>query len=643
MLGSVLILVCLFFLFINLPAGKRIVKNQLQSYLQNKLKTKVIIGSIDYSLPQWVEINNVYIEDQKKDTLLFGERISIDISMFKLIWGNTDIQKLALKNIYLNVNRIEKDSVFNYQFIIDAFSGSKTTSAVHKDTTALKLDLHRLLFDQVRLEFSDKNGGTDFHARIKYLDASLNKFQPDRVNFGIKDFVASGVDFFLLTYKEKIIKPYLPVPDDKIKEPGYGLNITAALLNVRDVNVTVEDKISGMYYANRVTHLGLGQVLFNLSGSIATADELLLDSSFVQFTNPKKTAIKDVKQMVTDVTPVPWQIIAKQVSLSNNHILFDDNNLPTKEGFDLGHFNIKDLGAEISSFIYTTKRTAASVKQLAFKDTSGFSLDSTHVNFLMTDSIFSAKELYVKTPHSLLQNFMEIQFDSLAGITANPRNSLISAVLKNSTLAFNDLYLLAPGLKRSFPPEQFANNLVQFNTELRGNLAQIYLPYLQLVGFSGTSVSAHGTLYNLTDINKFYYDLYIDQSSFKKSDILKFVPKENQESLANLPEIINLRGRVKGNKQNLVSDIIAYGKGMMVNGIFSLKNLTDPKKLRYDFAIRESSFDKDFIMGMIPPGTLPPEIDLPEKNYVRGTLKGTIDDLVADLQLGGSYGLVTVK
>ena len=84
-LGSVFLLLCLLFLFINLPVGKRIVKNQVQSYLVDKLKTKLVIGSIDYSLPKWIEINNIYIEDQKKDTLVYGERIAVDINMFKLI------------------------------------------------------------------------------------------------------------------------------------------------------------------------------------------------------------------------------------------------------------------------------------------------------------------------------------------------------------------------------------------------------------------------------------------------------------------------------------------------------------------------------------------------------------------------------
>ena len=642
-LVCVVILTCLLLVFINLPVGKRIVKNKVQYYLQDKLKTKVVIGSINYSLPKWIEINNVYIEDQKHDTLLFGEKIAVNISMLKLISGNTDIQKIALKNIFINVNRGEKDSAFNYQFIIDAFAGKKPTAPVKKDTAALQISLDRLLLDHVTLQFKDKNGGTNFYAGIKNLDVELNKFQPDRVNFGINNLDASGVDFFMSTYKEKVIKPYLPVPDDKISEPGYGLNINASTFNIRDANVIVENNISGLYYSNKVTHLGLAKVLFNLSESIATADELLLDSSLVKYINPKKTATAGPKELPGDVTPMPWQITAKQVSLNNNQISFDDNNVAKADGFDFRHFNVKYLTTDIAALSYSGNRTAALVKQLTFKDTSGFALDTTHVNFLMTDSILSAGELYVKTPETLLQNFIEIKFDSLSGITKNPRNSLISAVLKNSTIAFNDLYLLVPTLKKSFKPAQFANNKIFLNTELRGNLARIYLPYLQLVGLSGTSLKAHGTLYNLTDPNKFYYDLYIDQSSFKKSDILKFVPPEQQQSLANLPDIINLRGHVTGNKNDLVSDIAASGKGMSFNGKFSLKNITDSKNMKYDFLIRESSFDKSFILGLIPPGSLPPEINLPEKNYIRGTLKGNIDDLVANMQLAGSYGLVTVK
>src|SRR3954465_1032599 len=89
-LGSLLLLLCLLFLFINLPVGKKVVRNKVQSYLRDKLKTKVVIGSVNYSLPQWLEINNVYIEDRRKDTLLYGEKVYADIDLIKLAWGNTD-------------------------------------------------------------------------------------------------------------------------------------------------------------------------------------------------------------------------------------------------------------------------------------------------------------------------------------------------------------------------------------------------------------------------------------------------------------------------------------------------------------------------------------------------------------------------
>ena len=119
---SVSILVLVFFGFINTNAGKRTVRNQVEKYLQNKLKTNIRIGSVDYSLPKWLKIKNVYIEDQKKDTLLFGEELSVDLDMVKLLQGNTDIKKVFLKNIKINIKRAESDTAFNYQFLVNAFT-----------------------------------------------------------------------------------------------------------------------------------------------------------------------------------------------------------------------------------------------------------------------------------------------------------------------------------------------------------------------------------------------------------------------------------------------------------------------------------------------------------------------------------------
>ena len=640
-LMGVAMLICLLLVFINLPTGKRVVRNQVQSYLRDKLKTKIVIGSVDYSLPKWLEINNVYIEDQKKDTLLFGEQLSVDIDMIKLIRGNTQIEKILFKNIFLNISRPENDSSFNFQFIIDAFTGNKPEAQSNPDTAELKLSMDRLLFDNVALRFKDQYSGTDFWARIRNLDASLRKFQPDRINFNIEKFYASGVDFFMTTYKETIPDTISVVASDNKTAPSYGLNIEASAFQLRDVDVTVENKVNGMYYANKVKHLALGNVLFNMDRSIAIADTLLLDSSFVQFVNPKSTIKKIAKADST--TSAPWQIRASQVSLSNDQFKYDDLNAIPAGGFDFSHFNLKNVSTDISSFVFSGDTTAALIRQLKFNDTSEFVLDNSHVDFLMTGKTIAAKNLYIKTAQSLLQKDIEIRFDSLGSIQKDPANTLITAVLNNSTIAFNDLYLLVPSLKTSLPPATFQNNYVRFNTELRGTMQRIYLPYLQLTALSGSTVNAHGTLYNISDANKFNYDLYIDGSSFRKSDILKFMPPEQREAMSKLPDIINLRGRISGNKNDLSSNLQITGKDLLISGIFSLKNISDPTRLQYGVDIKNSSFNKNFVMGFIPPGTLPEGVNLPQKLTAAGSFKGDANNFDADLKLGGSYGPMSVK
>ena len=163
-IGFVLIMVIAVLIFINTNYGKKVIKDKTVSYLTNKLKTKVVIASIDFSLPKWIELNGFYIEDQRKDTLLYGEKMAIDINMFKLIGGHVVIKKMDVKNMYANIYRQENDTKFNFQFIVDAFASKKNTNAP-KDTSTLDITLTHLLLQKVRINFKD-----NFDNSLKYFE-----------------------------------------------------------------------------------------------------------------------------------------------------------------------------------------------------------------------------------------------------------------------------------------------------------------------------------------------------------------------------------------------------------------------------------------------------------------------------------------
>lgn len=644
LLLGIFVIIALLLIFINTDSGKKTVRNQVEKYLTNKLHTNLKIGSVDYSLPQWLELNNVYFEDQNKDTLLFGEKLKVNISMFKLLRGNTDIQKIQMDNIFINLKRAEKDSSFNFQFIVDAFTGNKATT-VNKDTAEMKITLDELILNKVAFRMDDKFSGTYMTANIQKLNSEFSKFQPDRLNFAIDNLDASGVNYFMRSNKESVPDTTLKIiSDSALKEPTYGLYITSNHFKINQAKVDIENTITGMKYKNDLEELKLTDVLFNMEQSIATADSLLLQNGYVVFNTAKINKDAIVQKVTTDSLPESsWLIKAKNVNFKNLAATYNDNNVQPAPGFDASHIDAKNINANIASFLYSKDSTRALVSQLIINDKSGLRIDTTHANILFTNQFIVASDLYIKTANSLIQKEFKLTYDSLADIMLHPQNALIDADLDNTVIAFDDLYILSPALKTSFPPQQFAHNKLTIQTALKGNLQRLYLPYLRINGLSGTSLSARGTLYNLTDAENLRYDLYILNSRLLKKDLLKFVPIENQAQLAQLPDILNVQGRFTGSTNNLVADFKTVNPGLSFDGKINLTNLQNPEKLQYDVAINNATVSKKTILGFIPAGTLPENINLPETINAKGKFKGSSAGFDADLKVATDLGNFTLK
>ena len=337
---------------------------------------------------------------------------------------------------------------------------------------------------------------------------------------------------------------------------------------------------------------------------------------------------------------MPWIFGAKNLKINHTDIKYDDNNKPGAEGLDYSHLNVKKLNTSITAFHFSKDTTSAIIDQLAFSDTSGFQLDTTHLNLVFTDKQITAKDIYLKTPHTLVQKSIEVSYDSLKGIMAVPQNSLVNVALTKSVIAFNDLFLLVPSLKKTL--SGFANQYININTELHGSLQTLALPYFQVSGLSGSRLDAKGTLYNITDTNKLAFDIYILQSNFLKKDFIKFVPKENLASMEKVPDVFNLTGHFVGNKNDIVADFKTNAKDLSFTGKVSLKNITDPAKLKYDVTVGELSVDKDLIEGFMPPEALQ-NIQLPQKISATGTLTGNTENITTDMKINSSFGAMTIK
>ena len=123
-IASIIFLVLLIVILIQVPAVQNFAKDKAVTFLQGKIHTKVKIGHISLGLPKLIILDDVYFEDQKKDTLIAGEKLKVDVSLFKLLDHKLEINEINLQGITTNISR-GADSAFNFDYIIKAFAGEQ--------------------------------------------------------------------------------------------------------------------------------------------------------------------------------------------------------------------------------------------------------------------------------------------------------------------------------------------------------------------------------------------------------------------------------------------------------------------------------------------------------------------------------------
>lgn len=95
--------------------------------LKKTLNTEISIDQLRFSPFNRVLLKGIYIEDQAKDTMLYAEHLDVGLNLWKFIKsGKLTITSVDLDTFLVNVNRKDRSSDFNFQFIIDAFSSDDT-------------------------------------------------------------------------------------------------------------------------------------------------------------------------------------------------------------------------------------------------------------------------------------------------------------------------------------------------------------------------------------------------------------------------------------------------------------------------------------------------------------------------------------
>ncbi len=152
---------------------------QVASYLSSELGTEVSIEKVEIIFFDSAELRGVYVEDCRKDTLLFTESIMVEIDDWSISEEFIAIHKADLADGKIYIRKYEGDSTLNFQHIINYFAADEPDTS----TSKFGVTVRTVWLEHIDFIYEDQNAeklkhGMDYaHIGLKHFDGHFSDFE----------------------------------------------------------------------------------------------------------------------------------------------------------------------------------------------------------------------------------------------------------------------------------------------------------------------------------------------------------------------------------------------------------------------------------------------------------------------------------
>lgn len=203
--------------------------------LSEKLHTKVSLRHIDYHFFDKMDLAGLLVEDQNRDTLLYAGSATVNISDWFFLKNKPVLKYMRLDDARINMHR--EDSVWNYQFIVDYFSGPKKTSSSKSGN--IEFDLKIVQLNNVQFIKKDAWVGVDMKVAFNSLDLHANEIDFNKKKISITSLSLKGPFFSQNNYTGNRTKWHIPkrVSSDTLTTEAYKWNNEGWVIHVNNIHL----------------------------------------------------------------------------------------------------------------------------------------------------------------------------------------------------------------------------------------------------------------------------------------------------------------------------------------------------------------------------------------------------------------------
>ncbi|MFD2887233.1 translocation/assembly module TamB domain-containing protein [Chitinophaga cymbidii] len=601
---TLLLLPILLLLLLQLPVVQHFVRNKAESYLRDQLKTDVRIGGLRITWFNAIRLDDVFVGDTRKDTLLSSRELSVRYNLFSLFGNELNVRSLTWEDAVVNIYRPANDSAFNYQFVIDAFSSpsAEEDTLIEESGTTLKYNIGNVALERITVRFNDTLGGMLASVRLQQLEVTPDELQPEYGTYHLRNFLLDGL-------QASIQQLYRPAPEEE--EPAdtsaTPLDLYARELVIRNSQWSYSDEAGGLSNEGRIGTLELKKAQFDLLRTLVTADALVLKQSATSLDFRRGLDTVTVVEDTLDSAPNTWRVTAKTLQVDELDFAMNDHLTPRiryANALDYSHLNIQKLVLDAEDISYNADSALATIHKGSMREQSGLVLQQLEGKVLYTNQEAKLSGLLLQTADSRIDADVYLQTESWSTLSDQLPLLKIDADVRPSTLVMEEALFFIPDMRNDTALQPLWKKRIALHGKLGGSLAQLSIPGIEIKDNDQNYLYVKGTAYQVTDPDRMGADLVTLKILSSDRGVRSWLPANTLPASMQLPNRLAVNGSIRGGMQLLRPDLRLNTELGNASLKGELEHFMDMQKIRYNAALNIDGLQVGRLLGDTTMGSL---------------------------------------
>ena len=208
--------------------------------LSNILGTDAHVGAVEYRFPAKIAIKDVYLEDQQGDTLGYIGELNGHFAPLALRKGEIQFSHVRLRDVVANIYQVESEGekVWNYQFLIDAFTSEQKKK---RDPLQSLISVRDVQLDNIRVRYEAYEALLS-HAEMDLHGLSADKLDAEisRMAMVVKKYSAFSDQYSAMEVEN--LKARVILTDSLIQIPIMMAKLPQSKLELSSIEIAVAGK-----------------------------------------------------------------------------------------------------------------------------------------------------------------------------------------------------------------------------------------------------------------------------------------------------------------------------------------------------------------------------------------------------------------